>query len=177
MLVLHALWQPDKNRPTNSRLIFWAEVNPAYSTKDHKLHPFALYAEKLEEYLTTLGKNLGVPEKNLEPFDLKLWLPSKGYTPQHSSLGFIKASTAKFQLRQWSVPARALNSTDSLKILIALSEKDVLKNFFDNAQLGSDICFWQKATYLILEALANHSFIPSTTLEDNKLEVFLEINT
>ncbi len=175
MLVLHALWQPDNNHPANSCLVFWAEVNPEYATKNHKLHPFALFAEQLEKYLITLCKKLAVPEDSLESFDLKLWLPSKGYTPQHSSLGFVKASTAKFKLRQWHVPARALNPKDSLKLLMALSEKDVLKYFFGNAQLGSDIYFWQKAAYLVLEALASHSFIPSTALEGNKLKVFWKL--
>ena len=175
MLVLHAVWQPDNSHFANSRLVFWAETNPEYATKSRNLHPYALYAEQLEEYLATLCKRVAVSEKSLESFDLRLWLPSKGYTPQHSSLGFIKASTAKFQLRQWHAPARALNPKDSLKLLMALSEKDVLKNFFGNAQLGSDIYFWQKAAYLVLEALASHSFIPSTVLEDNKLRVFWKL--
>lgn len=171
MLVLHVLWQPDNNYPANSQFVFWAETHPEYATKNRKLHPFALDETQLEKYLSTLCKKLAFPEENLESFNLKLWLPSKGYTPQHSHLGFIKDSTAKFQLRQWRVPARALNPTNSLTLLMALSEKDVVKHFFGNAQLGPDVYFWQKAAYLVLENLANHSFIPSTALEKNKLNV------
>lgn len=169
MYILHAHWQPPTTSTATGTLIFWAETAlvpqpPQYDRNREQVldHPFAVDAKTLRQILLPLTGATIKPERG----SVTLLLPTTlaGPQPSPSLLHDWKLDRrSKVTLERWRMAGLSLTPVNALPILTHLPAAFELPA---NIRIGDDLRFWETATMLVLEVLAQQKVLPTLTQAD-----------
>ena len=169
MYILHAHWQPPTTPTATGTLIFWAETAlapqpPRYDRNREQVldHPFAVDAKTLRQILLPLTGATVKPESGT----VTLLLPTTlaGPQPSPSLLHDWKLDRrSKVTLERWRMEGLHLAPSAALPILTHLPAAFELPA---NIRIGDDLRFWETATMLVLEVLAQQKVLPTLAQAD-----------
>ena len=161
MQVLHTHWQMPRSPGDEAGLFVWAETAIAPQPKRDRrkktaqLHPFLQERSQLERLARTV---LPATKRVIRGQSLTLWLPTNkfGPIPSPELLHDWQEDKDAPELRQWIVEGLWLQPSDAFDLLTALNNRPIR-----GIHLGSDSRYWQQATNLVLEVLAQQKLRPT----------------
>jgi hypothetical protein len=165
MWILHGSWLP-----AVKRFALWGEdttVTPEYQKgKRGKTarHPYMMTQDALLKLLTRY-----TTDSDPDGQSTTIWLPGAGKdaqpSPQAQAAGVMPPDD-ELSLLAWKVDTLLLSATDALDFLLQLSELEDKRGMI----YGTDFAFWEQATLLAMNALAEGRYIP--TLEKHGQSYF-----
>lgn len=171
MQVLHAHWRPPAALAEAGMLILWAENSQMQSAavkRGKRLaagpHPFCTDPYSLAGLLAGLGAHVG-PVRSASA---RLWLPTTGSRPQPSPQlqhEWELDNGAAVGLAPWFVVGLGLTPPAAFQLLTGLFR---FSSQPPNLALGADFRYWQTASVLALETLAQQKMAPGLVRADGQ---------
>ena len=175
MFVLHAHWQPPTQHATGGVFLFWAETSdapqpPRQSVRKRKAyaHPFAATAQTVRLLIERLTVPKGSWDEKQAEHAIELLLPTGRVGPLPSPLlihEWEPSGADDLLLAPWQMPAWTTDLVGTLSILQSLPNRADLT---PDIRISEEVSFWQTASHLVLELIAQQKVLPGLDQEGNK---------